>query len=267
MKTRFIIFSILVCILVAIGENTIAQCPWKKVNCTGHCGRHVDNNNNNICDLSEVQATVDTPIIVKQNLTSDKKEVSHKKEVVSSKKKCDDCTHKKCLESESSKSDNDLIESKVEGDDEFKSIDETEIDTATASKTTEVKAPEEKPKPYSLIFISALTLGLYLLSWLAIKMKLIKLSNHRKIWNVLLLLTFLVSCLFGFFLVIQINYDFVLSWYRTVLYWHVQVGIGMTIVAVIHAIWHTKYYVKIFVKKDPTKIIHSENPKKHHSHH
>lgn len=73
--------------------------------------------------------------------------------------------------------------------------------------------------------------------------------SHRKIWNILLLITGLVSCLLGFFLVIQINYNLKMDWLWTIKLYHVQFGIAMTVIMVIHILWHTNYWKSIFNSK------------------
>lgn len=108
-------------------------------------------------------------------------------------------------------------------------------------------ATEEQPKqrrksPYDLLLISGLTLVLYAFSAILVKVNILKKATHRKIWNVVLLVTAIVSCLSGFFLVIQINYGIAMQSMRTFRYWHVQFGIPMTIVAVIHILWHINYW-------------------------
>jgi len=101
---------------------------------------------------------------------------------------------------------------------------------------------------YNLILISSLTLGLYLVTFLLYKRDVIKRIHHRKVWNLLLLLTFLVSCLFGLFLVVQLNYDVALKIYPTLLVWHVEVGIAMALIAVIHILWHIRYFRNMLKK-------------------
>ena len=114
----------------------------------------------------------------------------------------------------------------------------------------EIPATAELPfkKPYRLILISALTLGGYFLTFLLARFGILHKVYHRRLWNTLLLLTAAVSCLFGFFLVIQLNYGLLGSWYRPILTWHVECGIAMTIILVFHLVWHLPYYKRLFKK-------------------
>ncbi len=221
-----------------------SQCNRGRINGARCCGAHYDANNNGICDYSEVQELKDTvKVDNSKNVVTAKKNGAIDKE---KNQRCGGCTEKKCIHKESAQVD---CAAESSDEDEFKSMDETEIDTTaiTAKELEETSA--EKSKPYDLILISLLSFGLYGFTWVLVKLKKMKLSLHRKIWNFILLLIFLWSCLFGFFLVIQLNYNFVIEWYKTVLYWHVQVGIAMTIIAFFHSWWHLKYYVNMFKSK------------------
>ncbi len=249
MKLKSLITSLVILTIAFITSTSYAQCPWDRVNCAHGCGRFNDANNNGLCDYSEGKTKADTF----GTKTVEKKEVAavEKRNESKQSKRCSGCTHDKCIHSESTESGSNAEASE---EDEFKSMDASEVDTTAVSKAElDATTTAEKEKPYSLILISLITFALYAFTWILVKLNKLKLSMHRKIWNVILLCTFLVSCLFGFFLVVQLNYDFVISWYRTVLYWHVQVGIAMTIIAVFHTIWHVKYYVNIFKRKKTPK--------------
>jgi spermidine synthase len=71
-------------------------------------------------------------------------------------------------------------------------------------------------------------------------------TNHRKFWNVLLLLAFLTSGLIGLFMVIKINYKLTLSFYEQLVSYHVAFGIGMVLIGFFHFWWHLRYYLKLF---------------------
>lgn len=99
--------------------------------------------------------------------------------------------------------------------------------------------------PYGLIPIALATLFLYLISWGLKHMGEISLITHKRLWNTLLLITFLVTGLLGIILVIKINYKLELPWLNRILEWHVHFGIGMTCIAIIHLWWHLRYYGEI----------------------
>lgn len=212
-----------------------AQCPWNRVNCSHGCGRHFDENGDGFCDYSIIEKTVVNKVdsTKKQNVVETK---TSKKDTIVSKAKL--------YKTQNSKQSQ--IVAEISSNDSSKHT--TQIDTTFIIQTSQNDSPPSKSKPYNLILISLITFSLYTITYLLSVFGKIKMKIHRRIWNVILLLTFLVSCLFGFFLVIQINYQLAIDWFRTVLYWHVQIGISMTIIAVFHIFWHTKYFSKIFSK-------------------
>ncbi|MFA6201337.1 MAG: hypothetical protein WC679_13125 [Bacteroidales bacterium] len=228
MKTKLVL-SLLI-ILLSIAYNTQAQCPKGKTNCEGECGRFIDENGNGNCDLAEK---------TQQELNKDKKESKEKesKEIVIP------------------KTDNvDESSDVVEDGQETQTTEEDGIvqlgnEKVVEAKVEEVVVPEEvkdKEKPYRLIGITIITLACYFFTMLLVKTGKIRKFVHRKIWNILLLLTFVMSCLLGFLLVIQINYGVLKSLYVSNLKLHVEFGIAMTIIAIIHILWHLPYFKKLF---------------------
>ena len=128
---------------------------------------------------------------------------------------------------------------------------DSEQTTLSSTQTIVEQKPLEKkntPKPYNVILISLFCLAAYLLTYISVKAGKMKKITHRKIWNAILLITALVSCLLGFLLAVQLNYRFGMSWFSSILKLHVEFGIAMTIVAFFHVVWHLKYYKNLFKK-------------------
>ncbi len=100
--------------------------------------------------------------------------------------------------------------------------------------------------PYLLLPIAFLSVFFYLITLLLSKLSVIQRSSHRKIWNVILLITFLVTALLGLILAVQVNLKLKIPYLKQILKWHVDFGIGMTFVAVFHFIWHWSYYTGLF---------------------
>ncbi len=101
---------------------------------------------------------------------------------------------------------------------------------------------------YFFIHIVFILITFYLVSLLISKKKK-KIRQHRKIWNILLLITFLISGIFGILLVLRINYGIEIPLYSDLLFWHVEFGIAMTIISIFHITWHWKYFKKMIPKK------------------
>lgn len=121
------------------------------------------------------------------------------------------------------------------------------ITMAVSSSST--KMPETIAKTnnrskgiYHLLPISLLLLILYAISHISSKKKIISIVNHRKIWNILLLVSFLISGIFGILLVIEINFGTKFSLPFNMLFWHVEIGIAMFAISIFHIFWHWTYF-------------------------
>lgn len=225
----------LLCFLLCVGLLTAqVEQDCGAVDCPGRCGRFIDNNGDGFCDrgrLSSPQNTVkeEAPATVEEQPAAPAKHVDAAKPARTAEPAQ---TTKK--------------EEAVAVEDTFEPLEPIIEDDFSPSAPVDL--PKEK-KPYDLIWISLVTLGLYAVTLILVKTGRMKLAVHRKIWNFLLLITFLVSCLLGFFLVIQINYHLAWDALATIRYYHVQFGIAMTIVAMLHVLWHIPYFKTYFKKK------------------
>ena len=93
--------------------------------------------------------------------------------------------------------------------------------------------------------VSPIALGFFLIyavSFALYKTKRIRVATHRKIWNVLLLATFLITGIFGLLLTIQLDYTLPFTIPINILFWHVEAGIVMTLISLFHMGWHFNYY-------------------------
>ena len=91
---------------------------------------------------------------------------------------------------------------------------------------------------YSLVPISILVILFYSLSFTFSRMGILSKTNHRKFWNVLLLISFLTTGLIGLLMVIKINYKLVMPFYDQLVGYHVGFGIGMAVIGFFHFWWH-----------------------------
>ncbi len=112
--------------------------------------------------------------------------------------------------------------------------------------------------PYLFLPIGILTILLYLFSHVLVRLDVWSKSSHRKLWNVILLVTFLVTAVIGLLLVIQINYKLEWKALDTLLTWHVDVGIALSFVATFHLIWNFSYYLNLFKRKPVNRKRESE---------
>ena len=109
---------------------------------------------------------------------------------------------------------------------------------------------EQQGRIYHLLPISLFLTSLYLISHFLSKKKIISIADHRKIWNILLLISFLISAILGILLVVKINFGTVIPLPFNTLFWHVEIGIAMTAISVFHILWHWAYFKNMFkIKK------------------
>lgn len=115
---------------------------------------------------------------------------------------------------------------------------------------------------YALWPISILVILFYTLTFVFVRMGIIGKTTHRKFWNALLLITFLVTGLIGLLLVVKVNYKLEIPFYDELLRYHVEFGTGMAIIGFIHFWWHLSYYLKLFKGEpghEPEQITSVEN--------
>ncbi len=205
-------------------QDFTVECPKGKVNCTQQCGRYIDANGDTICDLSIpkylnvekagnlIEAKID---INKNNITSNTSKVKIKE--------------KKIFQN-------------VRSVDTLKqSTNLPKIDQAIIIPTNTPKKIKNKPK-YHFISLTLATFLLYFLSKFMYKKNVITITQHRQFWNTILLLTFMFSGLLGLYLVVQINYDIKYRLPFDIYLFHVDFGIVMGWLSIIHVWWHLKYY-------------------------
>ncbi len=228
--------------LLALCMTSQAQQDCGVIDCPGQCGRFIDQNGDGFCDHGRLSKPAAEPV---QNADTAKTAKPADK--------------KKTADKPAAPAPNKAIEKKAENEtgNAMPQAASAQTDTATVtdvevSPATEEQPTERRKSPYDLLLISGLTLGLYVLSALLVKFNVLKKATHRKIWNVVLLVTAIVSCLSGFFLVIQINYGIAMQSMHTFRYWHVQFGIPMTLVAVIHILWHVNYWKSLLRRNKQT---------------
>ncbi|MBU4511235.1 hypothetical protein KJ830_09360 [bacterium] len=123
--------------------------------------------------------------------------------------------------------------------------------TNVALTVSDSPSPERKSLPnYNFLEIFLVALLIYFGGkFLARKLE-ISSCKEKKFWNVFLLISFIGSAGTGMILVFIRDYDWFGSINFNFLFWHVEFSIVMTLLGVFHALWHLKYYLSIFKKKD-----------------
>jgi hypothetical protein len=120
--------------------------------------------------------------------------------------------------------------------------DATATSVTTATSTTEDSGGFTLFTHYNISPIAIAFFLVYAVSFVLHKTKRIRLATHRKVWNVLLAATFLITGIFGLILTIQLDYPLPFTIPFDLLFWHVEAGAVMTFISLFHLGWHFKYY-------------------------
>ena len=112
-----------------------------------------------------------------------------------------------------------------------------------------VNATATGPPHYYLSPVAIAFLLVYGVSFVLYRTKKMRVTIHRKIWNVLLLATFLICGLIGLVLAVGIMRDPPWELPTWLLVWHVETGIAMCFISFFHVGWHLKYYLAIVTGK------------------
>ena len=211
----------------------MAQRDCPQVDCPGICGRFVDADGDGFCDHGQLSAK-EKPASSAEQTAQPTKTPTPKKIVEAANEVTASTQEETVVTSETGVPQGNTIAEDV---------------TAAVTDAEETPAEPVKPFRYPLFTILGITFGLYLFTFIMVKSGKMAKPTHRKIWNVTLGVTCLVSCLLGILLAFFINYGCRPTWYINILHWHVYFGIAMTLIAIFHIFWHLEYYKNVFKKK------------------
>lgn len=228
MKKKTAIVILFACLMLigitgAFWGSSVAQaavsvwdsCTHGKVDCPypGDCHSYIDTNSDGICDRSQSEPQDD-----------------------SSSTAADD------------QDDGDVAETPVV----YTGVSGTDsADTGEGTGSAAAAAENSGNKSsYNFIPILLGASAVYALTWILSRKKVIKQVLHRRIWNLVLLVATVISALLGLFLILNLDFNTGITLPVDILFWHVEAGIAMGIIAVFHIIWHWRYFLKI-VKAGP----------------
>jgi spermidine synthase len=109
---------------------------------------------------------------------------------------------------------------------------------------------------YHVISTGSAAILLYFISYFFSKTGFYSLQDHRKFWNILLAVVFLLTACAGLLLAMQITYKWNIPFIKSVLKWHVECGIALGITGIIHFTGHLSYFSKIF--RSPEYVVPQE---------
>ena len=106
----------------------------------------------------------------------------------------------------------------------------------------------------NIILISAVLLAVYLVSlYLSRQGKYLNVLLHRKIWNALLIASFILTALTAIFYLLSLEYNLNIIPQQIDLYfWHMEFGLAFVMIGAFHALWHIPYF-KQYLPKDVPK--------------
>lgn len=240
MKKTILALMLLVSTCLCATAQVVQDCG--AIDCPGRCGRFIDQNGDGFCDRGRLSS----PAPAAQSTAETDAGKAEVAPIVNTK------DTKSTKDTKNTPAQTVKEEPKEDNTENIASCEEPSTEEVVEEETTAEDHADSTPqkKPYDLILITALTLGLYALTFILVKANVLKKTTHRKIWNSILLITALVSCLLGFFLVFQINYGWKMDWFWKVKFYHVEFGIAMTIVALFHIFWHMNYWKTLFKKRE-----------------
>jgi len=246
-------------------------CPFGLTNdpAPGSCGRFIDENKNQLCDLSELPLDIQKSSASTENPVKFLSEEELKKNTVSQVAEIygiDADTYAIKLA--------EYLKKPVNVNDSLQGLHDTyglcsgvaagmalDLKNVTLQKDnikTEIKNVTNTPikntkNIYSFFPVIIFVSILYLVTLILSQKNIITQLTHRRIWNIALLLSFLAVAILGILLVIRIMYGWSIKLPFNTLYVHVEAGIIMTVISIIHIIWHWQYYTCIFKSKDKCK--------------
>lgn len=223
-------------------------------NCTTpSCGAYEDLNYNSLCDNSEsIPSTsqvvkLSVPVVVNETLdlitgqdlkTKTVKEVAEIYEIDS-----------KIYRNELSN----YYKTKIDEEDNFQFLHDNVGLEPSIAKDIALSIKNQEPvvekvkneKKYNFLLFTLISILGYLTTFFLSKKNIISIQNHRKIWNLFLLISFLISGILGLLLVIRINYGIVFNFPFNMLNYHVEAGIFLVWISIFHTLWHWSYIKNI----------------------
>ncbi|MEA3273337.1 MAG: DUF4405 domain-containing protein [Patescibacteria group bacterium] len=265
----------LFCLLFFIPGISLAwnNCPYNETDCPspGECSRYTDTNNDNICDYSQPEPPNKNSLAVNSEVTSVASTETEDIHDLISGKELKTKTVSEIAEiyqidpKEFAKKLAELLKVKLTTTHSFQFLhDEYDLEpsvakdiavgikTQTLVNVSEINSQTNNKKSertYHALPITLFLIVLYSISFILLKKKIISLATHKKIWNIFLLITFLISGVSGMLLIVKLNTNIVIPWPFSLLLWHVETGIAMFIISLFHIIERRSYFKNIFSRK------------------
>lgn len=248
MKMKKIIFALLILALIPATVLAWDDCPYGETNDTypGDCGMYIDTDNDDICDLSQPvpedrndeSLSIENGEEIHDLITGQELKTKTVGEIANI-YQIDSNTYAKELSNNYKTNikpadsfqllyDNYGVEPSVAKD--------IAVSVSIGEQISTSESKDKNEKTYHLIPVLIVLSLIYFITLFLSKRKIISALTHKRIWNVFLLITFLVSGILGVLLVIRINFGSIISLPFNIMFWHVEAGIAMFVICVYHII-------------------------------
>lgn len=195
-------------------------CPYGLINdpFPGQCSRFTDLNGDGLCDLSQtVTTTTDT---TSSSSTTD---------------------------SSSSTEDVDTSTSDISGTPNGNSdVPDTSVAQDPSTEGLDSSSTTVDGNDYHILPITLLIIGGYLLTYCLFKNGILKPQQHKRIWNLLLMVGYLGTGVTGFLLTLMINMGISTIYNQGLTYWHAELSILMVIGTLVHLHIYKKPFKNMF---------------------
>ena len=191
-------------------------CPYGLINdpFPGQCSRYIDVNGDGICDLSQAVAATSTTGTGSTTSTSG-----------------DSSSGSSSSSGDSSGGIN------------------TQNDDHSNASAAAVHDPSSGvgDSDFHIIPVSILIIGIYFFTHYLFSKGILKPKKHKRMWNLLMLGSYLGTGITGLLLVYMINWGVLLAYRYGLAYWHAELALLMTIVTIIHFHIYRKPFKKMFM--------------------
>ena len=98
---------------------------------------------------------------------------------------------------------------------------------------------------YHLLPIFLTIIITYGITYILSARKVISTLLHRRIWNFVLMVSAIAMLILALLLTMGIEYGLFIPLPFDIIFWHVEAGIVMGIIAALHIAWHWRYFFRL----------------------
>lgn len=98
---------------------------------------------------------------------------------------------------------------------------------------------------YEIITYSLAPILAYICSFSLYRLKIIRRAIHVRLWNIVLLISFLISAGFGMLVLFRLEYGINIPELVFLNFWHVEIGIALFVISILHIHSYWKSFQKV----------------------